>query len=119
MCYDHLAGRLGVELASALQDGHWIDDGWALTDTGNAGFSSVGIDVAAVAAGRRALTRVCPDWTERRNHLAGALGAAVAAHFITQGWALRRNGGRGLIISDAGELALREHWGIAVTKDER
>src|SRR5262249_43913498 len=91
-CYDHLAGRLGVALADALeQDGRveFSSDGGLVTEAGITFFDRVGIDVGALSARRggrpaRVLCRPCLDWSERRPHLAGGIGAALCAHSFAQ-----------------------------------
>src|SRR5215468_4709177 len=80
ICYDHLAGKLGVGVTRALCDHSYIHDGevgYAVTDTGKAWFGNLGIDVEELRSSRRPLTRRCLDWSERRPHLAGGLGAAL------------------------------------------
>jgi len=112
-CYDHLAGRLGVGLAEACVGQGWLDgaDVLALTDAGAAGLRGLGVDVDGALAARRPTTRACLDWTERRVHLAGALGAAVGARFLDAGW-VARTSGRGLRLTPAGQDVLREAWGV-------
>lgn len=93
-CYDHLAGRLGVELTEALVAVSWLaeaDAAWTVTDRGEAGFERLGIDVNELRARPPPLVRSCIDWTERRPHLAGALGAALAARLEESGWTTPRS----------------------------
>ncbi len=79
LCYDHLAGRLGIALVQSLTGRQWIGpDDFALTADGDGHLTSLGIDIAALRRMRRPLTRPCADWTERLPHLAGSLGAAAA-----------------------------------------
>ncbi|MFC7877117.1 ArsR/SmtB family transcription factor [Isoptericola sp. NPDC057391] len=112
-CYDHLAGRLGVGLAEA-----WVAQGWladpevlALTDAGADGLRGIGVDVDGAVAARRPTSRTCLDWTERRAHLAGALGAAVGTRFLDAGW-VTRTSGRGLRLTPSGKHLVREAWGV-------
>jgi catechol 2,3-dioxygenase-like lactoylglutathione lyase family enzyme len=82
MCYDHLAGVVGVAVTEALTARQAIgetDGAWVLGSAGAAVFGDLGIDVAAVPHRTWPLLRPCMDWTERRHHLAGGLGAALAA----------------------------------------
>ncbi len=91
-CYDHLAGRLGVRLTEALVEAGVIEPGpgLGLTRVGVAWLAdNLALDVAPLLASRRPVTRSCLDWTERRPHLAGALGAALCTHFFTQSWITR------------------------------
>lgn len=113
LCYDHLAGRLGIQLAQELTARQWIDaEDFTLTEDGDEQWRSLGIDIAALRQRRRPLTRACPDWTERRPHLAGSLGAAIATRFLEHEWVTRRDAGRGLTITNAGHRALTATWRI-------
>lgn len=116
LCYDHLAGQLGIRLAQHLAARRWVDDvDLALTERGEKQLRSFGIDVPALRRERRPLTRACPDWTERRPHIAGSLGAAIATSFLEQEWIARRDGGRGLDITAAGRRGITTTWGIDLT----
>jgi len=105
-CYDHLAGQLGLAVTDALQDKAWLDGELQLTDNGDRHFTTLGIDVAALRKARRPLTRPCLDWTERRPHLAGSLGAAFADLVLTHQWVRRRPSGRGLELTTKGAAEL-------------
>lgn len=110
VCYDHLAGALGVELYERLIANGTLAPGTGdepeLTRAGERRFAAAGIDVAPLAAGRRPLCRRCLDWSERRHHLAGALGAALLAHALDRRWARRDRRTRALHFSALGEAAL-------------
>jgi DNA-binding transcriptional ArsR family regulator len=113
-CYDHLAGRLGTGLTEA-----WVRSGWlagrdelTLTDAGAVGLREIGVDVDGAVVARRATTRACLDWTERRPHLAGALGSAVGSRFLEAGWVTRHRSGRGLDVTAAGRELVRTAWGV-------
>ncbi|MBM7503726.1 ArsR/SmtB family transcription factor [Agromyces aurantiacus] len=108
-CYDHLAGRLGVALTESMSEHGWLGADLALSPTGDAALTERGIDVAALRAGRRRLTRPCADWTERRPHLAGAVGASVAAHFLAMKW-IERGHPRAVRVTRAGRAALTDVW---------
>ncbi|APF36203.1 transcriptional regulator [Chelatococcus daeguensis] len=119
-CYDHLAGRLGVALADMLVEaGHAEIEPEAATlmPSGADLLASLGIDLAGRTAGRRArvLCRPCLDWSERRPHLAGAVGAALCSHCFAEGWIRRIEGSRAVAVTRKGEEALRRHFGIVVT----
>ena len=114
-CYDHMAGRLGVGLAAALEAGGLVavaDGSGAVTARGRDFFHDHGIAID-VGRGSRPLCRTCLDWSERRPHLAGRLGAAVCSHFLDQHWVTRVGGSRALRITPKGRQALRERFGIA------
>jgi DNA-binding transcriptional ArsR family regulator len=107
-CYDHLAGRLGVVLADALvaRGALAIHDGaFAVPRPAAPLYGEMGVDVAALDTGRRPLVRACVDWTERRPHVAGALGAALLGALLERGWLIRRRDGRALRVTPAGREA--------------
>jgi DNA-binding transcriptional ArsR family regulator len=120
-CYDHLAGRLGVALADAMVEGGYVelsDDAGMLTESGVALLTRAGLDVDAIVARKhtkRVLCRPCLDWSERRPHLAGALGAALCTHCFDKGWVRRIDGTRALAITRKGEQGLRETFGVALS----
>ena len=113
-CYDHLAGRFGVAVTEALvaRDVLDIRDGsFALTDDGEVFLVNLGVDVAGARAHKRVFARACLDWSERRPHLAGALGAALADAALDQGWVRRRPNDRALRVTPKGAAELRELLG--------
>jgi DNA-binding transcriptional ArsR family regulator len=114
VCYDHLAGARAVRAADALvARGLLVDhDGqWSLGDGALVWFErTLGLDVAGLRAGRRPLCRSCLDWSERRPHLAGALGAALLERLLALHWARRVEGSRVVLFTPAGELAWRAHF---------
>lgn len=92
ICYDHLAGEVGVMVYEALLRNGALEKsrhGLRLTDPGSAWFARIGIDSEATSRQRRPLCRACMDWSERRHHLAGALGAALLTRLGELGWARR------------------------------
>jgi biotin operon repressor len=118
-CYDHLAGRVGVSVHDALVSaGHLAagGDGYVLTDRGTERMASLGIDLTAAQTARRNFATSCLDFTERRPHLAGALGAAICRHALDSGWVVRRaEGQRALRLTDAGRDALAAQLGVVLT----
>ena len=114
-CYDHLAGRVGVAVTEALVARRALilgDGSYELTRTGERLLVRIGADVASARARKRAFARACLDWSERRPHLAGALGAAVADALVANGWLARRPNDRGLIVTAAGAAGLRAELGL-------
>jgi len=119
-CYDHLAGRLGVAIADALVAGGHAElagDAGEITPSGLALLGRLGVDfdgLRARRAGRpaRVLCRPCLDWSERRPHLAGAVGAALCSLCFEKAWIRRIAGTRAVALTPAGERALREQLGV-------
>jgi DNA-binding transcriptional ArsR family regulator len=111
-CYDHLAGRRGVELRERLLSVGAIrrldDRDHELTDRGQGLVEGLGIDLAALRASRRVFARSCVDWTDRRVHLAGALPATITSVFLARGW-LSRGPGRSLRVADGFDGKI-ERW---------
>jgi DNA-binding transcriptional ArsR family regulator len=111
-CYDHLAGQVGVALHDALvMRGALLPggDGYLLSADGERLLGGLGVPVAAARAARRHFARPCLDYTHRRPHLAGALGAAVCSRLLAAGWLVRRAPGqRALRVTDAGRAALTD-----------
>ncbi|MGE0767220.1 MAG: ArsR/SmtB family transcription factor [Hyphomicrobiaceae bacterium] len=119
-CYDHFAGQLGVALADALVAQGRVEltsDAGILTGAGEAFLGEIGIDIGPMLARSekrrvRILCRPCLDWSERRPHLAGALGATLCAHGMDQGWTRRIPGTRAVDITRKGERVLREKFHV-------
>ncbi len=114
-CYDHIAGRLGVALTDALTRRKHIlltDDGGVVTRAGEKHLAGFGIGLDAIRQGRRTFCRPCVDWSERRPHLAGALGAALANRCLELGWVARIRDSRALKISAKGESGFKEIFGV-------
>jgi DNA-binding transcriptional ArsR family regulator len=114
-CYDHLAGELGVAIADALVDKGVVDrsaDGMTLGPNAADWCASFGIELPP--AGRRQPVRACLDWSERRYHLAGGLGAAIATELLERGWVERVSDGRAVRLSADGRRGLGRELGLAV-----
>jgi DNA-binding transcriptional ArsR family regulator len=97
ICYDHLAGDLGVRLFDSLMHRGLLaagGDGLALSRRGERFVAEFGIDLAKLSASRRPLCRTCLDWSVRRHHLAGALGGALLDRFFSLKWAHKERGSR-------------------------
>jgi DNA-binding transcriptional ArsR family regulator len=108
ICYDHLAGESGVRLFQGIaQQGLVVGDNEPeLSTKGRKFFTSFGIDIAALEQARRPVCRNCLDWSERRNHLGGALGAAILSELKARKW-LRQEEGRVLRFSPQGHEKFR------------
>lgn len=116
-CYDHFAGRLGVGLADALCDrGHVVldGDGGEVTETGVEFLSGFGLELDDARHRRRPFCRPCLDWTERRPHLAGTVGAALASRCFDLGWFERRRDSRALVMTPEGRQGLKEVFGLSL-----
>jgi DNA-binding transcriptional ArsR family regulator len=114
-CYDHLAGRLGTGLTTALVDRGVVrprGQAYVVTPAGDAWFTALGVDVAAARRTRRKLAYRCLDWSERTDHLAGALGAALADRLLALDWIQRERRSRLVSITPAGARELRRRLGL-------
>jgi len=121
-CYDHLAGRLGVALADAMTAQGYAEltgEAGLITDTGLAFLERLGIDVQAPQSqqsqrSRRVMCRPCLDWSERRPHLAGAVGAAICARSFGESWIRRIEGTRAVTITPKGMRVFKEMFGAEI-----
>jgi len=110
-CYDHLAGKLGVQLTeSLLKAGYLTLEGkqFVLTDEGILFFTTFGIDLNALKRKRRSFSHACLDWSERRYHLAGALGCELLNQFFNLGWLLRVPSIRAIKVTEKGKIGFKE-----------
>jgi DNA-binding transcriptional ArsR family regulator len=134
LCYDHLAGVVGVALLDAMSERGWLVRGADLasgqdpargqdltrgqdlevTGIGREELGAIGVDVAACGRARRVFARTCLDWTQRRMHLAGAVGAGLATALLDREWVRRAGSGRGLTVTEAGMQCLHASFGIDV-----
>ena len=112
-CYDHLAGRVGVAIADAMTERALVDweHGLRLTPGGERWLAELAIDVPAAA--KRPGLRPCLDWTERRPHLAGAVGAALCGHALDKGWIRRVGSTRAVLVTPAGREAFHGALGLS------
>ncbi|MEO1115939.1 MAG: winged helix-turn-helix domain-containing protein [Pseudomonadota bacterium] len=111
VCYDHLAGDMAVRIFDSMQSRGFLratrdKSGLGLTEQGEAFVCDLGIDVEGLKSSRRPLCRACLDWSERRSHLAGSLGAAFLAKFQNEGWMRRERDSRVIQISPSGHESL-------------
>lgn len=120
-CYDHLAGELGVAVAEALVAERYLvlnDEAGVVTRRGRNFFGDFGIDLEAIGQQRRCFCRICIDLTERRPHVAGALGAAFCDRCFTLGWIARVKDSRAVAVTRKGAAGLHERLGITIPVSE-
>ncbi len=113
VCYNHLAGELGVQMFDSLKQRGLVCDNAGdieLTPAGEIFTTDLGINLAALQSTRRPLCKSCLDWSARRSHLAGSLGTALLDHFYQVGWAKRQEGTRIVTFSKTGETAFAAHF---------
>src|SRR6266852_2759842 len=103
ICYDHLAGRLSADLTDS-----------EITQAGTRFLTEFGIDPSALSSKRRHFCRLCIDWTERRPHIAGAVGAALTKRCFDLGWTERMKHSRAVIVTASGKRGFLETFGIGV-----
>ena len=116
ICYDHLAGLCGFALFDALLQDKLIsyhNEKIRLEDSGRSRMSNFGIDVSALENKRRLVCRTCLDWSVRRTHLAGSLGAAILSGIIEKGWARRAENSRIIRFCGSGERSFKAFFQIA------
>jgi DNA-binding transcriptional ArsR family regulator len=121
ICYDHLAGRLAVELTEFFTAQKYLviaDEGAEVTEAGARFLAGFGIDLSALSSARRRFCRLCLDWTERRPHLAGALGAALTKRCFDLAWTERMKHSRAVIVTASGKRGFLETFGIGVSEDD-
>ncbi|MEV0369543.1 winged helix-turn-helix domain-containing protein [Streptomyces sp. NPDC050636] len=113
-CYDHIAGALGVAIAETMTERGLLvrEYGLMLTRDGASWLADLGIPDAGPSAAHRAHVRTCLDWTVRRQHLSGAVGAALCRHALDQRWIVKVASTRIITVTEAGRAAFR-HLGLA------
>jgi DNA-binding transcriptional ArsR family regulator len=123
-CYDHLAGRYGVAFFDALLARQAISAPTELRGNIEPGprgedvFGKLGLDLKSLRRKRRRFAFACPDWTERRPHLGGALGAALWSQLVQRGWIAKQQGTRAIIVTDVGKQQFQEQFGIQVNEGD-
>ena len=116
-CYDHIAGVVGVAIADRLIERAFVilgDEAGEVTPAGEGFLAELGVDLAAMRTKRRVFCRPCLDWTERRPHIGGAVGAAIACRCFEMKWIERVNGSRALTVTPAGRRGLMSMLGVSV-----
>ena len=120
ICYDHLAGRLSVELTDFFTRHEYIvpgEEAAEITEAGSRFLAEFGVDLSALSSTRRHFCRLCLDWTERRPHLAGALAAALTKRCFDLGWTERMKHSRAVIVTASGKRGFAEAFGIGVPEE--
>ena len=116
-CYDHIAGLLGVRLAERLTEREFVilgDEAGEVTPAGADFLSNFGVDLSGARAKRRVFCRPCLDWTERRPHIGGAVGAALARRCFELKWIERVRDSRALVITPTGRVGLTEIFRLSI-----
>jgi DNA-binding transcriptional ArsR family regulator len=119
-CYDHLAGQVGVAITDALVgNGHIVltEDGGEVTDTGSHFFAQLGANLTPNLRSRRIFCQPCLDWSERRYHLAGLVGAEICRCCLEVGWLKRERDTRALRLTQAGRVGLFDTFGVDLMSD--
>ena len=118
-CYDHIAGTLGVSLHDRFQALRWlsadstgIGDAYNLTPNGTKAFEALGIDLAAIRMLRRRFAYACLDWSERRPHIAGALGGAILKTALQRKWVSQDLDSRALSVTSLGRREMLTRFGL-------
>ncbi len=117
-CYDHLAGQAAVAIVDALIARGYIvlaDDGGEVTASGAQFLTDFGADLQSPSRSRRIFCRPCLDWSERRYHVAGRVGAEICRCCLQRGWFERERDSRALRLSPAGREGLFDAFGVALT----
>lgn len=117
ICYVHLAGRLAVDLTDALTFREYIvlgDDAAEITSAGTRFLAEFGIDLSALNSTRHRFCKLCIDWTERRPHIAGPVGAALTKRYFDLGWIERVKDSRAVIVTAAGKRGFSDIFGIGL-----
>ena len=115
ICYDHLAGELGVKLYNALIQNDLMEDQAnqpQLTEQGQHFFQELGVDLNKLQAKKRPVCKACLDWSERRSHLAGSLGQWILSDLIEKQWAKQDMNSRAIQFSEQGLKQFAKRYGL-------
>jgi DNA-binding transcriptional ArsR family regulator len=111
-CYDHIAGSLGVSLHDRFQALSWLSDSYDLTPKGAQAFATLGVDIEAIRSLRRRFACACLDWSERRPHIGGALGAALLKIALKKRWVIQELDSRALSVTSLGRREMLARFGL-------
>jgi DNA-binding transcriptional ArsR family regulator len=112
VCYDHLAGHLGVSLHDRFKQLGWLTDAYDLTGDGVKALGGLGVDVEDLRQLRRRFAYACLDWSERRPHIGGALGSALLHTALKRKWVTRDLDSRAIQVTKAGRRELLARFGV-------
>ena len=121
ICYDHLAGRLSVDLTDSFVAREYIvpdDEAAEITTAGTRVFTDFGIELPRLRSTRRHVCRLCLDWTERRPHIAGAVGAAITKRYFDLGWMERMKRSHAVVVTPLGRRGFQETFGIDASEPD-
>ncbi|WP_440069110.1 ArsR/SmtB family transcription factor [Tenacibaculum discolor] len=116
-CYDHLAGNLGVKMTTSLLNNKIIkisDKNYIVTQYGKEWFNEVGVDINVIQLKKRSFAHQCLDWSERKHHIAGALGASFLEAMIKKDWLRKKSNSREVIITSIGRIELKNRLNLEV-----
>ncbi|WP_262708964.1 ArsR/SmtB family transcription factor [Tenacibaculum caenipelagi] len=116
-CYDHLAGKLGVKLTTSLLDNEIIKisgKDYKVTESGQEWFQKIGVDIHTIQQKKRSFAHQCLDWSERKHHIAGALGASLLQLMIEKDWIRKKANSREVFITSAGKIELKNRLNLEI-----
>lgn len=116
-CYDHLAGKVGVQIADGLLSRGLIrlrNKNFIITEKGDTFFRDFGLDIQTLQKQRRFFAKACLDWSERKYHLAGSLGAALFNEMLRKDWLRRTKDSRVIVITSLGQREVRNTMGVEI-----
>ncbi|WP_226294333.1 ArsR/SmtB family transcription factor [Aquimarina algicola] len=120
-CYDHLAGNISIQITNSLLEQKIIvlkDDSFEVTDFGIDWYRELGIDINSLKNKKRSFAHKCLDWTERKHHIAGALGSAMLEKFLEKDWMRKKQNSREIVITTLGEIKLLNELKLMINNTE-
>lgn len=116
-CYDHLAGRVSVNLTNTMQEAGYIERNnkkFIVTAKGELFFRDLGVDLVGLSKKRRSFSHACLDWSERTHHLGGALGNGLFERYIELGWIETKANSREIVITPRGKFGFKDLFGLEI-----